>query len=205
MAFLWRAMGEAGGTRPAADRLAAPAWPIDGGLDPEMRSAFGQALERLRIAGFAVDPVSLPESFNELPRAAKCVMKFEAAQVHGERFEQHGPENRRQAFRAARRRPQDHTWRVRIVARSAGAGSRGFRRAESRVPGLGNTRSTGPGSQGIGFDRRSLLQCTLHGSRCSCCVAAVRCQPGRAAAGHATRRRQGPRGSVAVNGATMRK
>ena len=92
MAFLWRAMGEAGGTRPAPDRLAAPAWPIDGGLDPEMQSAFGQALERLRTAGFAVDPVSLPESFNELPRAAKCVMRFEAAQVHRERFEQHGPE-----------------------------------------------------------------------------------------------------------------
>ena len=92
MAFLWRAMGEADGTRPAADRLAAPAWPIDGGLEPEMQRAFRQALERLRTAGFAVDPVSLPESFNELPRAAKCVMRFEAAQIHCERFEQHGPE-----------------------------------------------------------------------------------------------------------------
>ena len=92
MAFLWHATRDASGMRPPVDRLAAPPWPIDAGLEPTMQRAFGQALERLRTAGFAVDPVSLPESFNELPRATKCVMRFEAAQVHRERFERHGPE-----------------------------------------------------------------------------------------------------------------
>ena len=92
MAFLWYTMRDASEKKPPVGRLAAPPWPIDAGLEPEMQGAFGQALERLRTAGFAVDPVSLPESFNDLPRATKCVMRFEAAQVHRQRFEQHGPE-----------------------------------------------------------------------------------------------------------------
>ena len=92
MAFLWRATRGPSGVKPPADRLAAPPWPIDADLDPEMGRAFEQALERLGGAGFAIDPVSLPESFSELPRATKCVMRFEAAEVHRQPFEQHGRE-----------------------------------------------------------------------------------------------------------------
>ena len=44
------------------------------------------------MAGFVVAPVSLPESFSELPRATKCIMRFEAAEVHRQPFEQHGRE-----------------------------------------------------------------------------------------------------------------
>ena len=92
MAFLWRATRGASGVKPPADRLAAPLWPIDAELEPEMQTAFRQALEQLRATGFAVDPVSLPEGFSELPRATKCVMRFEAAEVHRQPFEQHGRE-----------------------------------------------------------------------------------------------------------------
>ena len=92
MAFLWRATRGASGVKPPADRLAVPPWPIDADLDPEMERAFEQALERLGGAGFAIDPVSLSKSFSELPRATKCVMRFEAAEVHSHPFEQHGRE-----------------------------------------------------------------------------------------------------------------
>ena len=92
MAFLWQATRGASEVKEAIDRLAAPPWPIDADLEPEMERAFEQALERLRMAGFAVAPVSLPESFHELPRAAKCVMRFEAAEAHRQPFEQHGAE-----------------------------------------------------------------------------------------------------------------
>ena len=92
MAFLWRATRGASEGKAPADRLAAPPWPIGTDLEPEMQTAFRQALERLRMAGFAVDPVSLPESFHKLPPATKCVMRFEAAEVHRRPFEQHGRE-----------------------------------------------------------------------------------------------------------------
>ena len=55
-----------------------------------------------------------------------------------------------------------------------------------------------------GFHRRPLLQFALHCPWSPCPVASVRSQSGRPAARDATRRWYGPRGSVAVNGATVR-
>ena len=96
MVFLWAAMDS--GSDPADDfaaspgemRFAAPRWPIEGALDPEMQSSFDAYLETLRERGFGVEPVSLPESLTRLPEVILTVMYYEAAQIHGEDFQRHG-------------------------------------------------------------------------------------------------------------------
>lgn len=90
MVFLYGALCDTYRSALPSDRLATLPWPIDETLDPEMRRSFSGSLESLRRAGFFIDSISLPESFNGLPNAAKCVMRFEAAKEHHGRFEQHG-------------------------------------------------------------------------------------------------------------------
>ncbi len=96
MVFLWAAMG-AGYERekqftadPGAMRFSAPPWPIEGVLDAEMQSAFDAYLETLGERGFNIKRDSLPDGMKALPEVILTVMDYEAAEIHGEDFRQHG-------------------------------------------------------------------------------------------------------------------
>ena len=96
MLFLWGAMnpgcdpGDGSAEKPGEPRFAAPPWPIEGTLDPEMQTCFDAYLGGLDERGFDVERVSLPNSLNALPENIQTVMNYEAAQIHGEDFRRHG-------------------------------------------------------------------------------------------------------------------
>jgi Asp-tRNA(Asn)/Glu-tRNA(Gln) amidotransferase A subunit family amidase len=90
MAWLWAALAPESAPAAAGRRLAWPRWPIEGQLEPEMSSGLDHALARLTEAGFLIDEISLPESFQRLPSAILTVFRFEGAQTHKDRFAQYG-------------------------------------------------------------------------------------------------------------------
>ena len=96
MLFLWAAMNpghdpaDGSAEKPGEFRFAAPPWPIEGALDPEMQTCFDAYLGGLDERGFDVERVSLPNSLNTLPENILTVMNYEAAQIHGEDFRRHG-------------------------------------------------------------------------------------------------------------------
>ena len=96
MAFLWAAVGPS--KNAAADfrsvlgaiGFSVPPWPIEGALEPEMRSSFEGFVVKLRERGLAVERAALPSSLRRLPEAILTVMSREAAEIHGEDFRRHG-------------------------------------------------------------------------------------------------------------------
>ena len=90
MVFLWRSLK---GVSPASEPplcMGVPKWPIEGNLEPEMAEGFARCLERLREDGYSIEPVSLPDSFANLPKTIQVVMRYEAARIHGEDLRNHG-------------------------------------------------------------------------------------------------------------------
>ena len=92
MVFFWRSLKGVSAASEVPTRLGVPKWPIEGSLDPEMEEGFGRCVERLRESGFSIDNISLPESFAKLPQIIQVVMRYEAAQIHGEDLRKHGSE-----------------------------------------------------------------------------------------------------------------
>ena len=91
MAWLWAVITGSDPIKAAANRrLARPRWPLEGELEPEMAAGLDLALARLAQAGFEIDELSLPESFQRLPGATLIVFRYEGAQTHKDRFERHG-------------------------------------------------------------------------------------------------------------------
>ncbi len=90
MVFLWEALKGVPAASEVPTRLGVPKWPIEGSLDPEMEEGFGRCVERLRESGFSIDNISLPESFAKLPKTIQVVMRYEAAEIHGDDLRKHG-------------------------------------------------------------------------------------------------------------------
>jgi Asp-tRNA(Asn)/Glu-tRNA(Gln) amidotransferase A subunit family amidase len=58
--------------------------------EPVMEAAFQHAVERLRKAGVEIQTLDIEGLLASVSEAAEMVMFFEAAQVHGDRYEQYG-------------------------------------------------------------------------------------------------------------------
>jgi amidase len=59
-------------------------------VEPSMAGALAQAIARLREAGATVQPLDLESMLVELHDASRVVMAYEAAGVHGARYDEHG-------------------------------------------------------------------------------------------------------------------
>ena len=105
MQAVWRALGFASDAAPCGAVAAVP-WPPPpaGPLDGSMRDALEAALRTIENAGFQVERLSRPSFFDALPAALRTVMRYEAAQQHGELFRGAWSRGRRKARRAPRRR-----------------------------------------------------------------------------------------------------
>lgn len=90
MAFLWRSLKGVSEPSEPPLRLGVPKWPIEGSFEPKMKEGFARCLERLREDGYSIEPVSLPDSFANLPKTIQVVMRYEAARIHGEDLRNHG-------------------------------------------------------------------------------------------------------------------
>jgi len=94
MALLWEAFDDHPPAEARAEILSGPyavlAWPPGGQVEPEMAVVLTQTVTRLREQGFDVQEVDAPEAFAPLPEATLTVFAKEAAQVHHDRFEEHG-------------------------------------------------------------------------------------------------------------------
>ena len=91
MQAVWRALGFASDAAPCGAVAAVP-WPPPpaGPLDGSMRDALEAALRTIENAGFQVERLPRPSFFDALPAALRTVMRYEAAQQHGELFRAHG-------------------------------------------------------------------------------------------------------------------
>jgi Asp-tRNA(Asn)/Glu-tRNA(Gln) amidotransferase A subunit family amidase len=87
MLALWGALGHSVG-QPAEFPLGAPD-PMPE-VEPEMATAFQDALTRLRRAGQTIRPVGIADMLDKLDAAATTVMFYEGARFHQERFKEHG-------------------------------------------------------------------------------------------------------------------
>lgn len=86
MLNLWDALGYGTGVdEPCAFGVVA-----DAKVDPEMAHAFGEAVARLRAAGFVVEPAPIAPLLDALDREGRLVMSCEAAVAHADRYREHG-------------------------------------------------------------------------------------------------------------------
>ena len=87
MLGLWGALGQPRGGEEDLP-LGAPEPALE--VEPEMESAFQDAVSRLRNAGFSVQPVKIAGLLGELDAASRLVMRFEAAEEQKPRYREHG-------------------------------------------------------------------------------------------------------------------
>jgi Asp-tRNA(Asn)/Glu-tRNA(Gln) amidotransferase A subunit family amidase len=91
MAWLWATVaGNPQASAVAHRRLAWLRWPIESELEPEMALGFEQAIVTLARAGFEIQEIPLPASFQQLPGATMTVFQYEGAQTNKDRFQQYG-------------------------------------------------------------------------------------------------------------------
>lgn len=90
MALLWEAFDGQPRAEPLQGPYAVLDWPPGGQVEPEMAVVLRRTVARLREQGFDIQEVDAPEAFVPLPEATLTVFAKEAAQVHHDRFEQHG-------------------------------------------------------------------------------------------------------------------
>lgn len=87
----WQALrGEAATVVPARAKLIALPWPLEATVDEPMRQAVETSLNRLRQAGWRVEPAPLPADFAPLQRALLTVMAAEGARTHRQAYDSHG-------------------------------------------------------------------------------------------------------------------
>lgn len=87
MLALWDALGQPVG---AARDVAFGVVTSLRGVDQEMTDAVDRAMTAARRAGLTVVPVDLADLLADLAAAGRVVLAYEAAQVHRQRFEEHG-------------------------------------------------------------------------------------------------------------------
>ena len=91
MSFLWESLDNE--VRPADDgarTLTVVPWPIGFPLEPEMAEAFAALTDRLAAAGFTIERIGLPPTFQKLAAATRTVMTYEGARTHEQPFREHG-------------------------------------------------------------------------------------------------------------------
>jgi aspartyl-tRNA(Asn)/glutamyl-tRNA(Gln) amidotransferase subunit A len=74
---------------PPPPRLGRPLGLFDTAADAEVRNLMDRVSDRLRKAGAAVAPISLPAGFAEVISSHRTVMAVEAAAYHGDRLRRH--------------------------------------------------------------------------------------------------------------------
>jgi len=87
MLLLWESMGHPIG-REENFVLGAPN-PVPE-VEPEMQTAFGNALSALRMAGVSIQPVNIAGMLAKLADESRTVMFYEGARFHQQRFKQYG-------------------------------------------------------------------------------------------------------------------
>ncbi len=90
MVQLWSALRPLAKARPLR-RIASLAWPPEDELEPEMAIGYAAALERLRESGIEVVEYDAPAAFGMLWGVIPALMAREAANLHGELLDRHGP------------------------------------------------------------------------------------------------------------------
>ena len=89
MRFVWEAL-RPGGNPYEALRFVVIGWPPHKRVEPGMAKQLRGAVKKLEDAGLKVLQAGGPPSFKALPPAIAAVMAYEAAQTHGERYDEYG-------------------------------------------------------------------------------------------------------------------
>ncbi|MDA0204453.1 MAG: amidase [Acidobacteria bacterium] len=89
MRFVWEAL-RPGGNPYEALRFVVIGWPPHKRISVGMEKRLRSSVKKLEDAGLKVLEASGPPSFKALPPAIAAVMAYEAAQTHGERYDEYG-------------------------------------------------------------------------------------------------------------------
>jgi Asp-tRNA(Asn)/Glu-tRNA(Gln) amidotransferase A subunit family amidase len=146
MLAFWRALGHA---VDSSSRVVIGA-PQATGVEPVMAAAFEAGVTRLREAGLDVRRVTIRDLLGDVATAADVVMFFEAAQVHGERYDTYG--DRLLDVADAVRKGRGMSRRQYDAAREALAACRAqLARVLETTPIIATPAATGPAPAGLGF------------------------------------------------------
>jgi Asp-tRNA(Asn)/Glu-tRNA(Gln) amidotransferase A subunit family amidase len=89
MRFVWDAL-RPGGNPYEALRFVVIGWPPHKRVEAGMAKRLRESVKKLEAAGLKVLEAAGPASFKALPPAIAHVMAYEAAQTHGERYDEYG-------------------------------------------------------------------------------------------------------------------